>query len=75
MSLVFLVLLEWKPSLFLDQTVISLVRNDETVPVSEEELIEAKCKELSEAISLPRVYEFCHHHNIIKRIGTGIDDK
>ena len=56
---------------FLGRTVISLVRDDGTVPVSEKEVNEATDEELSEVISLPWVYDFCHRYNITNRIRTG----
>ena len=55
----------------LRRTVISLVLDDQTVPVSNNDVIEATGKELSEAISFPWVYDFCHRHNITNRIRTG----
>ena len=72
MSLLDLVLQEWRLTLiFSRRTVISLVRSVPTVPVSEQDVIEATYKELSEAIYFPWVYDFCHHHNITNRIWTG----
>ena len=56
---------------FLRRTVISLVLYDQTVPVSEHDVIEATVEELSEAISFPWVYDFCHGRNITNRIRTG----
>ena len=56
---------------FLRQLAISLVRNDETVPVSEQEVIESSRKELSDAISLDFVFDFCHRYNITTRLRTG----
>ena len=38
--------------IFLQRTLISLVRDDDTVPVSEQEINEGTGKKLSEAISL-----------------------
>ena len=57
--------------IFLRQTAISLIRDDETVPASEQEVIESSGKELSEAISLHFVYDFCHRYNITTRLRTG----
>ena len=57
---------------FLRQTVISLVQDDQTVPVSEQGVIEAMGKELSETISLPLDYEFCYRYNVTNCIRTGI---
>ena len=53
---------------FLCRIVISLVRDDQTVPVSEHNVIEATGKELSEAIYFPWIYDFCHLHNITNGI-------
>ena len=56
---------------FLLQTAISLVRDDETVLITDQEVIESSGKELSEAISMNFVYDFCRRYNITTRIRTG----
>ena len=48
----------------LRRTVILLVRDNQIVPISEHDVIEATGKELSEAISFAWFYDFCHRHTV-----------
>ena len=49
---------------FLRQTAISLVRDGENFPVSDYAVARSSRKEISKAISLDYVYDFCHRYSI-----------